>query len=72
METKAKRRERRVRETLSAIFETLIEDHGMEPSEVGPLMVDAGNTVAGTEGNIYLYVLIREIEKRIGISLLQD
>jgi hypothetical protein len=34
----------------------------MEPSEVGSLMVDAGNAVAGEDGSVYLYVVMREIE----------
>ena len=59
----------RVRNTLNAIFETLVQEYGMEPDEVGSLMVDAANTVAGKEGDVYLYVVMREIEQRVGISL---
>lgn len=59
----------RVRNTLNAIFETLVQEYGMEPDEVGSLMVDAGNTVAGKEGDVYLYVVLREIEQRLGRSL---
>ena len=59
----------RVRNTLNAIFETLVQEYGMEPDEVGSLMVDAANTVAGSEGDVYLYVVMREIEQRVGRSL---
>lgn len=62
-------RRERVRNTLNAIFETLVEEYGMEPDEVGSLMVEAGNTVAGMEGDVYLYVVMREIEQRVGRSL---
>ena len=60
-----------VQKTLTTIFETLVEDHGMEPDEVGSLMVDAGNVVAEKDGSVYLYVVMREIEKRIGRSLFE-
>ena len=62
-------RRERVRNTLTAIFETLVEEYGMEPDDVGSLMVEAGNTVAGKEGDVYLYVVMREIEQRVGRSL---
>ena len=64
-------KKKRAQKTLTTIFETLVEDHGMEPSEVGSLMVDAGNAVAGEDGSVYLYVVMREIEKRIGRSLFE-
>ena len=60
---------KRVQKTLTTMFETLVEDHNMEPDEVGSLMVDAGNTVAGEDGSVHLHVMMREIEKRIGRSL---
>ncbi len=66
----ASRRER-VRNALNTIFETLVEEFGMEPDDVGSLMVDAGNTVAGQEGDVYLNVVMREIEQRLGRSLSQ-
>jgi hypothetical protein len=72
MEVKDTKREKRVRKTLKAIFETLVEDHGMEPNDVGSLMMEAGNAVAGKDGDVYLYVVIREIEERIGRSLFED
>ena len=67
-----KTKKKRVQKTLTTIFETLIEDHDMEPNEVGSLMVDAGNAVAGEDGSVYLYVVMREIEKRIGRSLFEE
>lgn len=72
MELKEIKREKRVRKTLKAIFETLVEDHDMEPNDVGSLMMEAGNAVAGKDGDVYLYVVIREIEERIGRSLFED
>jgi hypothetical protein len=72
MEVVEIRRENRVRKTLQAIFETLVEDHGMEPNDVGSLMVEAGYAVAGKEGDVYLCVVIREIEKRIEKPLFED
>jgi hypothetical protein len=65
-------KETRVQKALTTIFETLVEDHGMEPNDVGSLMVDAGNAVAEKDGSVYLYVVIREIEKRIGRSLFKE
>ncbi len=62
-------RQARVRKKLDAIFEALVEEHGMEPGDVGLLMVEAGNTVAEEDGNVYLNVVMREIEKRIGERL---
>ena len=62
----------RVQNTLMSIFETLVEDHGMEPDKVGSLMVDAGNTVADEDGSVYLYVVIKEIEKRVGRPLFEE
>lgn len=59
----------RVRNALNTISETLVEEFGMEPDDVGSLMLDAGNTVAGQEGDVYLNVVKREIEQRLGISL---
>lgn len=59
----------RVRRKLDEIFETLVEQHGMEPSEVGALMQRAGYTVAGDDGNVYLNEVMREIEERIGEPL---
>jgi len=56
----------RVRKKLDAIFEALVRDHGMEPSDVCSLMIEAGNTVAEEDGNVYLNVVMREIEERIG------
>ena len=63
---------KRVQKTLATIFETLVEDHGMEPDKVGSLMVDAGNAVAEEDGSVYLYVVMKEIEKRIGRSLFEE
>lgn len=60
----------RVRNTLNAIFETLVEEFGMEPDEVGSLLLDVGQAVAGEEGDVYLNVVMREIEQRLGISLI--
>ena len=68
METNKKR----VQKTLTTIFETLVEDHGMEPDKVGSIMVDAGNAVAGEDGSVYLYIVMKEIEKRIGSSLFEE
>ena len=65
-------RHERVRNTLNAIFETLVEDFGMEPDDVGSLMLDVGNAMAGNEGDVYLDVVMREIEQRVGKSLFQD
>jgi hypothetical protein len=72
IEAKAREKELRVRNTLTAIFEILVEGHRMEPHEVGPFMVDAGNAVAGIEGYIYLSVFMQEIERRLGRSLFDD
>ena len=60
----------RVRNTLNAIFETLVEEFGMEPDEVGSLLLDVGQAVAGEEGDVYLNVVVREIEQRLGRSLI--
>jgi hypothetical protein len=60
----------RVRNTLNAIFETLVEEFGMEPDEVGSLLLDVGQAVAGEEGDVYLNVVMREIEQRLGRSLI--
>ncbi len=60
----------RVRNTLNAIFETLVEEFGMEPDEVGSLLLDVGQAVAGEEGDVYLKVVMREIEQRLGRSLI--
>ncbi len=68
-EALATNRHERVRNTLNAIFETLVEEFGMEPEDVGSLMLDVGNAVAGKEGDLYLYVVMREIEQRVGVSL---
>ena len=65
-------RQERVRKKLDAIFETLVREHGMEPSDVGSLMIEAGNAVAEEDGNVYLKVVMREIEERIGKSLLRQ
>ncbi len=62
-------RQARVRKKLDEIFEALVREHGMEPGDVGLLMVEAGNTVAEEDGNVYLNVVMREIEKRIGERL---
>ncbi len=62
----------RVRNTLNAIFETLVEEFGMEPDEVGSLLLDVGSAVAGIEGDVYLDVVMRKIEQRLGRSLIQD
>ncbi len=64
-------KKKKVQKTLATIFEALVEDHSMEPDEVGSLMVDAGNSVAGEDGSVHLYVMMREIEKRIGRSLFE-
>ena len=63
-------RHERVRNTLNAIFETLVEEFGMEPDEVGSLLLDVGQALAGEEGDVYLKVVMREIEQRLGRSLL--
>ncbi len=63
-------RHERVRNTLNAIFETLVEEFGMEPDEVGSLLLDVGQAVAGEEGDVYLNVVMREIEQRLGRSLI--
>ena len=68
-EALATNRHERIRNTLNAIFETLVEDCGMEPDDVGSLMLDVGNAVAGQEGDVYLHVVMREIEQRVGRSL---
>ena len=47
-------KKKRVQKTLTTIFETLVEDHGMEPSKAGSLMVDAGNAVAGEDRSMYM------------------
>ena len=65
-------KKKRVQKTLATIFEALVEDHGMGPDEVGSLMVDAGDTVAEKDGSVYLYVVMREIEKRIGRSVFDE
>ena len=59
----------RIRKKLDEIFEALVEEHGMEPSDVCSLMIEAGNTVAEEDGNVYLNVVMREIEGRIGERL---
>jgi hypothetical protein len=64
-------KKKRVQKTLTTIFETLVEDHGMEPDEVGSLMVEAGNAVAEKDGSVYLYVMMQEIEKKIGRSVFE-
>ena len=63
-------RHERVRNTLNAIFETLVEEFGMEPDEVGSLLLDVGQALAGEEGDVYLNVVMREIEQRLGRSLI--
>ena len=63
-------RHERVRNTLNAIFETLVEEFGMEPEEVGSLLLDVGSAIAGEEGDVYLNVVMREIEQRLGRSLI--
>lgn len=69
MEFLEKDRIERIRKKLDEIFEALVEEHGMDPSEVGALMQRAGNTVAGEDGNVYLSAVMREIEERIGEPL---
>ena len=59
----------RVRHKLDAIFEALVEEHGMNPSDVAALMQRAGYTVAGDDGSVYLNMVMREIEERIGQPL---
>ena len=71
MEPRESKKKKKVQKTLTTIFETLVEDHGMGPNEVGSLMVDAGNVVAEKDGSVYLYVVMREIEKRIGRSVFE-
>ncbi len=63
-------RHERVRNTLNAIFDTLVEEFGMEPDEVGSLLLDVGQAVAGEDGDVYLNVVMREIEQRLGRSLI--
>ena len=69
--TETKRQER-VQQTLTAIFETLVEDYGMERHDVGLLMLEAGYAVAKPDGNVYMDTVIREIEERIGRRLFED
>ena len=69
MEILEKDRLERVRRKLDQIFEALVTEHGMEPSDVCSLMIEAGNTVAEEDGNVYLKVVMREIEERIGEHL---
>ncbi|MFC1792523.1 hypothetical protein ACFL3Q_02935 [Planctomycetota bacterium] len=65
MEVTETKKQERVQQTLTAIFETLVEDYGMEPHDVGLLMLEAGYAVAEPDGNVYMDVVIREIEGRI-------
>ena len=64
--------QKRIQEKLAVIFEALVEDYGMESDDVGLLMTEAANAVAGPEGNVYMDTVIREIEKRIGKPLFED
>ena len=66
MQATETRRQKRIQEKLVTIFEALLEEHGMESDDVGLLMTEAANAVAGPEGNVYMDTVIREIEKRIG------
>lgn len=56
----------RVRRKLDEIFEALVGEYGMDPNDVCSLMIEAGNTVAEEDGSVYLNVVMREIEERIG------
>ena len=69
METMDTRRQKRVQEKLVTIFEALVEDYAMESDDVGLLMMQAANAVAGPDGNVYMDTVIREIEERIGRPL---
>ena len=69
MEATETRKQKRIQEKLAVIFEALVEDYGMESDDVGLLMTEAANAVAGPDGNVYMDTVIREIEERIGRPL---
>ena len=60
---------KRVRRKLDETFETLVTERGMEPDNVCSTMTEPGNTVAKGDGNVYLNVVMLEIEERFGGDL---